>query len=179
MTQGKRRIDRITSADFITGLDALSLDEVRARRDECRDEVDHLSMIRRYLQVRAEVLKSEMERRAGGGPSSDSSLVEQLTDILSQDGKFPRTSRGAAVRVPPPGEEILLARRRVEKLVAEQGVIDPTELSDDELREAAENLAEEERSVSADRSTAMGVLDALQEELKQRFKEDPSAAIAR
>jgi hypothetical protein len=38
-------------------------------------------------------------------------------------------------------------------------------------------LAVEERTVSDDRSAAIIVLTTLQDELKRRFKDDPSAAI--
>lgn len=179
MSEGKRRIDRIMSDEFIKGLEGLDIDEVRRRRDECRDELDHLSMLRRYVQVRAEILKGEIERRKSGGGDQDVSLVDHLTQILTQEGQYPRVSRGtAAIRLHAPDEEMSLARRRVEKLVAEQGITDPTALSDEELAAAARNLAIEERSVSDDRSTAITVLTALQDELKRRFKEDPSAAIA-
>jgi hypothetical protein len=70
-----------------------------------------------------------------------------------------------------------LARRRVEKLVAEQGVTDPAGMSDEQLATAARNLAVEERTVSDDRSAAIVILTKLQDELKRRFKDDPSAAI--
>lgn len=176
MSEGNRRIDRIMSDDFVHGLGDLDIDEVRRRRDECRDELDHLSMLRRYVQVRAEILKGEMERRAGTA-QSDASLVDQLADILTQEGQYPRVSRGAAIRLGAPDEEISRARRRVEKLVAEQGVTDPTSLTDEELATAVTNLAVEERSVSDDRATAIDVLTVLQDELKRRFKADPSAAI--
>jgi hypothetical protein len=39
-------------------------------------------------------------------------------------------------------------------------------------------LSEEERKVSADRSAVIGVHDLLQEELKRRYKKDPSEALA-
>jgi len=177
VTQGKRRIDRIMADEFVQGLDELDIDEVRRRRDECRDELDHLSMLRRYLQVRAEVLKGEMDRRSGSGIDRDGSLVDQLAGILAQEGQYERVSRGGAIRLTPPDEEMTRARRRVEKLVAEQGVTDPTALSEEELSAAVNNLAMEERSVSDSRSAAIDVLTVLQDELKRRFRADPSAAI--
>ena len=178
VSEGKRRIDRIMSDEFTTGLEGLDIDEVRRRRDECRDELDHLSMLRRYVQVRAEILKGEVDRRKGGGTDPDISLVDHLTQILTQEGQYERVSRGAAaIRLQPPDEEMSLARRRVEKLVAEQGVTDPAGMSDEQLAAAARNLAVEERTVSDDRSAAIVVLTKLQDELKRRFKDDPSAAI--
>lgn len=172
---GNRRIDRIKDQDYIDDLGSLELDELRLRRDECRDELDHLSMLRRYIQTRAEVLQAEVRRRRGDNP--DASLVDELAVILSGDSDAPRRSLGTAVRLREPDEEMLLARRRSEKLVAEQGVIDPTSLTDDEVSAAVASLEQEERAVSTDRRAAMQVLDVLTDELKRRFKDDPASAI--
>ncbi len=173
---GNRRIDRIKSDGFVTGLDGLDITEVRRRRDECRDELDHLSMLRRYLQSRAGVLKAEAERRAGGDTSA--SLIDSLAEILAGEGPADSgRSPGSVVRLREPDEEMLLARRRVEKMVVEAGVVDPATLTDEELTAAVKELDEEERVISIDRKIAMDVLTALQDELKRRFKDDPTAAI--
>lgn len=177
MSEGKRRIDKIMDPEYTRALEELDIDEVRRRRDDTRAELDHLSMLRRYVQVRAEILKGELDRRSGGGVATDESLVDHLAEIMTQEGQYERLSRGGAIRLTVPDDEMLLARRRVERLVAEQGVTDPTELSDDDLATAAKELAAEERTVSDDRAAAIEVLTALQEELKRRFKEDPTAAI--
>jgi hypothetical protein len=76
-----------------------------------------------------------------------------------------------------PEEEMLLARRRVEMLVADAGISDPTELDDDRLGLAVEVLGNEEREVSAARAEVLRVLDTVQDELKRRYKDDPSLAI--
>ena len=82
------------------------------------------------------------------------------------------------MRVSPPEEEMLLARRRVERLVADAGISDPAALDDARLAEAADILATEEREVSAQRRDVLRVLDALQDELKRRYKDDPTLALS-
>jgi hypothetical protein len=171
---GKRRIDRINRPDFVDGLDALDLGELRERRDECRAELEHLSMLRRYLQGRAEILRGELDRRSG---DAGGSLLDNLAEILASDDR-PATSRGGAMRLHVPDDEMLLARRRVERIVAESGLLDPTSLSDEELERAASDLAQEERVVSDDRAAVIRVLEVLQDELKRRFKEDPASVLA-
>jgi hypothetical protein len=84
--------------------------------------------------------------------------------------------RGEAVRLSVPPEEMALARRRVEGLVADSA--DPRSLPDDELADAQQRLEAEEHTVSADRRTVLDIHDALQEELKRRFKENPAEALA-
>lgn len=156
------------------GLEALDLAELRERRDECREELEHLSVLRRYVQGRAEILKGELDRRSGGG---NGSLLDNLAEILASEDRG-SSSRGAAIQLHVPEDEMLLARRRVERLVAESGLTDPTSLSDADIEQGVAELAAEERVVSSDRSEVIRVLDLLQDELKRRFKEDPASVLA-
>ena len=72
---------------------------------------------------------------------------------------------------------LLVARRRIERLVADAGISDPTELDDERLAGAVELLTAEEHEVSAARADVIGVLDRLQDELKRRYKDDPTLAL--
>jgi hypothetical protein len=73
---------------------------------------------------------------------------------------------------------MLLARRRVERLVADAGISDPGSLDDERLSGAVEVLASEEREVSEARGAVLAALDALQDELKRRYKDDPSLVLS-
>jgi len=168
-----RRIDRIRDPSYLNGIEGQSLEDVRARRDECMAEREYLSLLRRLVQGRAEILKAALASR---GSDDARPLVDRLSEILASDQ--PITSRGEAMKVSLPEEEMLLARRRIERLVADAGISDPSELDDDSLKQAADVLAVEEREVSAQRGDVHRVLDALQDELKRRYKEDPSLALS-
>jgi hypothetical protein len=172
--QTNRRIDHIRSPGFAEALGDLSLDELRQRRDDCLAEREYLSLLRRLVQGRAEILKAEVERRGAGDDQVP--LVDRLAEILSGEPHGP--ARGEAVRISLPEEEMLLARRRVERLVADTGLSDPGSLDDERLSGAVEVLASEEREVSIARSDVLGVLDALQDELKRRYKDDPSLVLS-
>jgi hypothetical protein len=172
---GNRRIDRIREPGYASNLQDLSLDEVRERRDECRGELEYLSLLRRMVQGRAEILKAEVERRRD--PEDSGSLIERLAEILTPDDAH-ASSRGEAVHVGVPDEEIATARRRVERIVADAGISDPGGLNDDELSESVELLFTEERAVSAQRGEVIAVLDAVQDELKRRYKEDVSQVLS-
>ena len=82
------------------------------------------------------------------------------------------------MRLHVPDDEMLRARRRVERLVADSGVTDPASLSDAEIEQRVAELEAEERVVSADRAEVIRVLDVLQDELKRRFKDDPASVLA-
>lgn len=167
---GNRRIDRIRAPGFIESLPELALDELRRRRDECLAEREYLSLLRRLVQGRAEILRAEVSRR--DGQEEEGPLVERLARILTAEPQGP--ARGEAVRVGVPKEELLLARRRVERLVADAGLSDPSALDDERLAHAVELLAAEEQEVSEARAGVIAVLDRLQDELKRRYKDDPS-----
>jgi hypothetical protein len=172
---GHRRVDRIRDPGYATGLGHLPLEELREKRDECMAEREYLSLLRRLVQGRAEILKAELGARESGDETAP--LVDRLATILSADEHTRGSARGEALRVGVPEEELLLARRRVERLVADAGLSDPTALDDDALGQAVEVMLSEERQVSEARSEVMRVLDALQEELKRRYKDDPTLAL--
>lgn len=169
-----RRIDRVLDAPFVEGLGDLSLEDLRARRDEALAEREYLSMLRRLLQGRAEILAAELASR--GSDEDRAPLVERLTAVLASD-EHQTSSRGEVVRVSVPEEEMLLARRRVERMVADVGLSDPSALDDERLAGVVETLAAEEQEVSGSRRAVIAVLDTLQDELKRRYREDPTLAL--
>jgi hypothetical protein len=167
-----RRLDRVLEPSFVEGIEALSLEDLRARRDDALDEREYLSLLRRLLQGRAEILKAEVEGRASGAQTP---LVDRLSSILASDEH--QGARGEAVRVAVPEDEMLRARRRVERLAGDAGISDPTALDDEQLGATIDVLVEEEHGISEQRREVMAVLDTLQGELKRRYKDDPSLAL--
>jgi hypothetical protein len=170
-----RRVDRIRDPAFLDGLVGLDLEALRSRRDECLAEREYLSLLRRLVQGRAEILRAELLVRTGDD-HNEGPVVERLSVILA--GDEPQTSsRGEALRIGLPEDELVLARRRVERLVADTGISDPAVLDDDALSAAVERLVREEREVSDARQDVIRVLDTLQDELKRRYKDDPTLAL--
>lgn len=170
--QGNRRIDHIRQPGFVEGMEDLPLEELRRRRDECLAEREYLSFLRRLLQGRAEILGAELQRRDG---MAEGSLVESMATILGGEVQGP--ARGEAVKVGLPEDEMLLARRRVERLVSDVAISDPAQLDDERLAEVADLLVREEQEVSQSRAEVIEILDQLQDELKRRYREDPSLAL--
>jgi hypothetical protein len=169
-----RRIDRIRDDSFTEGLESLSLEDVRSRRDECLAEREYVSLLRRLVQGRAEILQAELIAR--GADEDSGPLVYRLASILAGDEPA-SSSRGEAFHVGVPEEELLMARRRVERLVSDVGISDPSVLDDASLAAAVDTLASEERELSDTRTYVIGVLDRLQAELMRRYKDDPSLAL--
>jgi len=171
---GKRRIDRILSAAFTQSLSSLPLAEVRARRDACLAEREYQSLLRRLVQGRLDILRAEATRRGSGG--DEPNLVRGVTEALSGEGRTAGT-RGEALRLMVPPEEMSLARRRVEGLVADPSISDPRALTDEQLAAAIGRLEREERQVSDQRRLVLDIHDRLQDELKRRYRENPADAL--
>lgn len=174
MKGGRRRIDRVTEPSYLGDLAGRPLADVRAMRAECQEEEAVLSYERRLLHARLDIMRAELERRAGkGGPS----LVERLPQILADEH---RSTRGAF-----PQEVVLPSfensRRRVEQVVSDDTLANLSGLPDDRIRDLIATTEEVERSVSADRRRVQQVLDALNAEIGRRYKTgdaDPADVLA-
>jgi hypothetical protein len=167
MIGGKRRIDRVLAPEFLEGVDALDMEELRRRRDLCRAEREYLSLVRRLLQGRRDILQAELERRRTGDRSG--TIVDQLAATLADAPLGP--SRGEAPVVTLPEEELMLARRRVERLLSDARLSDLESMSDEELEDSVTRIEDDERAVSDARTKVFAVHDALQDELKGRWRE--------
>lgn len=163
---GKRRIDRILAEGFADDLPEMEMDELRARRDLCRAEREYLSFLRRLLQGRRDLLRDELDRRRTGGDPAP--LVERITAVLSEGSRAP--SRGEAVLVTVPEEEISLARRRIERLLSDAHLSNLEGIEDGELEEAIARIDGEERETSQTRASVIELYDRFQEELKRRYR---------
>lgn len=163
---GNRRLDRVLAEGFAADISALDTEELRDRRNLARAEREYLSLLRRLLQGRLDILRAEREGRATGAESPP--IRERLAEILADAPRGP--SRGEAVVVPVPDEEISLARRTVERLVSDTSLSDLEALSDEDLAAGIGRLEGEERAVSDVRGKVLGVLDELQGELKERLR---------
>jgi len=71
-------------------------------------------------------------------------------------------------------EDMEEAERQADAILEQNAGNSPEDLSDEELERSLAALTEGERTISADRLAVMRVHDRLQEELKRRYREDPS-----
>jgi hypothetical protein len=175
---GHRRPERtaaVLDPAFCGHLEQLATEEVRTRRDLALAERDYQSYLRRIIQARQDLLEQERARRqAGGEPDA---LVDRLISVLStgpQGG-----SRGEALRLHVPAEDIAAAQAEMRSLLGEADLAEPAAMVDGDLQIALDALRAAERRVSEDRSAVFGVHDRLQEELKRRYRQDPSEIVSR
>ncbi len=162
---GNRRIDRVLAEDYLAGLPAASLQEVRGLRGEAEQEEVDLSYIRRMVQGRIDIVRAELERRGGDGGK----LVDRLASILADEQRAPARGLGRHTTLEPTRADE--HRRYVERLVADVDLSDVSTRSDDELRHALETLADEEQKLSAKRREVQQVMDACSAEITRRYRD--------
>jgi hypothetical protein len=165
------RTARVLEPDFVLGIEELTLEELRRRRDEAGAERDFLSYLRRLVQVRQDLLAAERTRRSTGGEPAP--LVDRLTAVLSE-GSRAAHPRGEALRMTLSQDDLAEAQQRADELLGATSFERPEDLTDQVLERALQTLDRQERAISADRSAVFRVHDLLQDEVKRRYREDPS-----
>ncbi len=127
----RRRVDRVTAPDFLTDLESRPTAELRAMRDDCREEEPRLSYARRLLQGRLDIARAETERRASG-TSEPLDLVRLLPSILADDSPHgERPARNVDLYTP----EGPLGHRPLDHVLEDPVMARLPDLSDEELRE--------------------------------------------
>jgi tetrahydromethanopterin S-methyltransferase subunit G len=143
--------------------------EIREMRRRCQDLETSVSYLRRLVQGRLDIAATELvRRREGGDPADLRSLIDRLPAVLAEH------TRGAASgRLPTsfaPGD---LRGEMAEELMAIDSAARLAEIdvvSDDELAQISERLADLERRVSDLRSALFSRIDTLGEELARRYR---------
>jgi hypothetical protein len=165
MPGGRRRIDRVLSPDFLTGMGDVSLADVRARRHEAEQEEADLSYVRRLLQGRIDIVRAELRRRSG---DERGSLVDQLAGILADGPAGEPHGMGRHATVEP--SRVAESRRSVEQLVSDVGVSDVVNRSDEELAASLSRLTDYEAAVSRNRRRVQEAMDACTAEIARRYQ---------
>lgn len=164
--QRRRRIDRVTAEDYLEGVDSVDVPGVRAMRNDCREEETRLSYARRVVHGQLDIVRAEQRRRSG---DSDQGLVGTLAEILADDpAPRSREARNAPLYEP---DDSGYGNRSHDTLVDDPALGRVPDLSDDELAALLERLQEKEAHVSSLRRTVLQHLDALQDELINRYRD--------
>ena len=172
MTAGQRRIDTVLQPEFIIGLDALDLDELRARRDVAEDVENQISYYRRLLHGRMDMLNFELRRRSG---EEERSLLDALPEILASGMVLGPEPNLRHIDVMPP-LPTTTGRRLIDKIMDDGILTQLPELSDEEVNESLERLREVEAELSTQRKQLHSVIDALQDEIVARYRSQQDQA---
>ncbi len=154
---------------YLGDLPSRSMDEVRAMRAECQDVETGLSLLRRLVQGRLDIVGLELTRRADGGDPTDlPDLIARLPEVLSDRTRSPGVGRLPQIMSPeevPPELEAEL-----DGIVGDGHLADLPSVDDDHLRTMAEALAAFEHKVSGFRRELFERIDALQGDITRRYR---------
>jgi hypothetical protein len=164
------RTREVLDPAFVQGLAELPIQEVRRRRDRALAEREFQSYLRRLLQVRLDLLSTEQSRRQTGSEARP--LVDRITSALAEGPRG--RGRGEALKLAPSEEDMAEAGRRADEAMGGAFTTPLDELSDGSLDRLMDGLRRAEERVSGERSEVLRVHDALQAELKRRYREDLS-----
>lgn len=162
-------LDDLLDPGYLGDLTARSMDEVRGMRAECQEVETGLSLLRRLVQGRLDIVGLELARRAEGGDPGDlPDLIARLPQVLSDRTHAPGVGR--LPQIMAPGEMPAGLSDELDAIVTARHLTDLPSVGDDELRAMADALAGFEQRVSAQRHQLFGLIDALQAEITRRYK---------
>ena len=158
------RSARVLDPAYLDGVDAKSVEELRAMHAECLELETEVSYVRRLAQARIDIVEAELDRRASGGSLED--LINDLPNILADPGPraAPASSRLPLKLAPDEESEWAPDLEETDTLLANL-----PSLSEDELRDAVEQLRTLERDVSDERRALFGVIDRIDQDLATRL----------
>jgi hypothetical protein len=161
-------IDRVLSPDYLDGLGTIPMPVLRERRDECQSVETGFSYFRRLIQGRLDIIHTEHARREGGDQATDlAHLIEALPSILAEHSGGGSRGRLPEVVAPEDFEEMAA---RLDAIVDADQLASLPEQSDAALAAMADALVDLERTVSSQRRALHERIDALQEQIVQRYK---------
>ncbi|HZQ87325.1 MAG TPA: hypothetical protein VFA83_20955 [Acidimicrobiales bacterium] len=159
--------DDVLAAGYLDDLRKMSLDVVRTKRGECQTVEAALSMERRLVQGRLDIVGAELRRRAGD-PSDQTALVDDLKNILAERVRSPGYGRLSQLMAPA-GDDELVAE--IEAAADASRFASLGDMDDAEVRTLADKLGRIEQELSERRRKVHERIDALQEEVVRRYKE--------
>ncbi len=175
-------LERLLADEYLKGLEEMSVAEVRERRDECDAVEDSLSVLRRLVQGKLDIVLADLERRAGGlSAGALARVVEQLPTILSEGGRS-SSGRGRLRRNIAPDVNFRKLTAELDRIMdvdASAGILG---LSEQEVRDIADALHDLEQKVSLRRTAVQDRIDNLQAEIVNRYKSgaaNPADLLAR
>jgi hypothetical protein len=154
---------------YLGDLPSRPMPEVRSMRTECQEVETGLSLLRRVVQGRLDIVGLELTRRAEGGHPEDlPDLIAHLPQVLSDRTHAPGVGR--LPQIMAPGELPAELEEELESITGAGRLAELPSLDDAELRGLADLLEAFEHKVSGHRQLLFDRIDSLQAEITRRYK---------
>lgn len=172
MTDKRRRIDIVLEPEYLDNLTGLDLDELRRRRHTAEDVESQISYYRRLLHGRMDLLNFELRRRGG---EEERTLLEALPEILASGMVFGEEPNLRHIETMPPIPS-KTGRRLIDKIMDDSVLTQLSDLSNDDVIEALDQIQEVETEMSNQRKQLHAVIDSLQSEIVARYRSEQGEA---
>lgn len=156
-------IDEVLADGWFGDVSELPSDELRAKRDACRQIEASVSYHRRVLQGQLDIVRAEVDRRSSQGDDV-SGVLDLLPSLLGGPGHQSARGDVRAAPVVAPTDEL-----------EGESLGDITKISIEKLEAIVERLAERETVLSHQRRGLHGLIDAAQDEIARRYKSGAAA----
>lgn len=154
---------------YLGDLPNRTMDDVRAMRAQCQEVETGLSLLRRLVQGRLDIVGLELTRRAEGGDPTDlPGLIARLPELLSDRTRAPGVGR--LPQMMTPGEMPPELEGELDAIVGPGHLADLPSVDDEQLHTMADGLAAFEQKVSRSRRDLFEPIDALQAEITRRYR---------
>lgn len=174
-----RNLDRVLASSFLDGVETWSIQLLREARSDVQLLEDAISMLRRLVQGRLDIIGSELQWRASGG--GERTLLDSLRDSLSDqasvadqaaetDPNAGRANTRFALPMAPAEAQSQWALHRADSAMLGNDIAVIPELADEMLHTLADELHRLERQVSSERRQLHDRLDVLQHQIVMRYK---------
>lgn len=171
----RRRLDQVLDPDFVSGIDEIDLEELRARRQMAVEVENEMSYYRRLLHGRMDLLRFEQRRRSG---EETRSLVDSLTEILSDPERSPDSDQRRAILdtdLPPLPDT---GRREVDAVLGDDVLVKLDSVDDEGVAKAIDAVSAIEREISEKRHRVQKVADLLATQIAERYRTGTSESVS-
>ena len=163
------RLAHVLAPDYLAGITTVSMDELRAMKDECQSLETNVSLNRRVVQGRIDIVGEVLRSRKDEGEDDVdvATLVERLTDILSERTRTPGVGRLSQQLAPAEDD---FDTSEVDELLPAGRLDTLTASSDEELQTLLDALVALDHDISARRKALFERIDALHDEMVRRYR---------
>jgi hypothetical protein len=159
--------------DLLAGIDTgiisqRNLADLRSIRNEYQEVETGLSLARRMVQGRLDILLSELDRRHSGNEGSDG-LLGRLPEVLGQQISGSGNPRPTSVSDEVP-EFVGTIDAEISRIVSADRLARLGELDTADVGSAIDELQELEQAISSKRHSLHRVIDEINEEIVGRYR---------
>ena len=162
-------LQSLLDPDYLGDLPNRPIESVRSMRATCQQVESGLSLLRRLVQGRLDIVNLELTVRSEGGDPADlPALIARLPEVLSDRTHAPGTGR--LPQIMAPGELPADLEAELEAIAGGHALTDLPSLSNEALRSMAQELESLEHKVSGLRRELFDRIDALQADITRRYR---------